>query len=38
VRLEIGGDVLELSHARLADQDRLIELFIGRHAGGKGGQ
>ncbi len=32
VRLEIGGDALELSDAAAADQDRLIELFIARHA------
>jgi len=34
VRLEIGGDVLELSSATVADQDQLIRLFIGRHAVG----
>jgi hypothetical protein len=32
VRLEIGGDTLELSEASLTDQDRLIDLFVGRHA------
>jgi hypothetical protein len=32
VRLEIGGDALELSDATAADQDRLIGLFISRHA------
>jgi len=32
VRLEIGGDVLQLSNASPADQERLVELFIGRHA------
>jgi hypothetical protein len=32
VRLELGGDVLELSQASAAEQDRLIELFVGRHA------
>jgi hypothetical protein len=31
VRLEIDGDVLELSQASLADQERLIEIFISRH-------
>jgi hypothetical protein len=31
VRLELGGDALELSQARVADQERLIELFIRRH-------
>jgi hypothetical protein len=35
VRLEIGGDVLELSAATTADQDRLIGVFIGRHAPGE---
>lgn len=33
VRLELDGDVLEISAATAADQDRLIELFIGRHGG-----
>lgn len=32
VRLEIGGDVLQLSDASPADQDRLIELFVRRHS------
>jgi hypothetical protein len=32
VRLEIDGDVLELSEASTADQDRLVGLFIARHA------
>ena len=36
VRLELDGDVLELSQASAADQERLIELFVSRHAGGKG--
>ena len=31
VRLEIGGDVLELSEATAVDQDRLIDVFIRRH-------
>jgi hypothetical protein len=31
VRLQIGGDELELSQATTADQERLIELFIRRH-------
>ena len=34
VRLEIGGDVLELSSATVTDQDQLIRLFVGRHAVG----
>ena len=33
VRLELGGDVLELSEASAADQQRLIELFVSKHAG-----
>jgi hypothetical protein len=36
VRLELGGDALELSQASTADQDRLIDLFISRNAAGKG--
>jgi hypothetical protein len=36
IRLEIGGDALELSEATVADQDRLIGLFITRHAAGEG--
>src|SRR5215471_18597534 len=35
VRLELGGDALELSQASAADQERLIELFIRRHATGE---
>lgn len=34
VRLEIAGDVLEISSATMADQDQLIRLFVGRHAAG----
>jgi hypothetical protein len=36
VRLELGGDVLELSQASAADQDRLVDLFISRHTTGEG--
>jgi hypothetical protein len=36
VRLEIDGDVLELSEATLRDQDRLVEFFVSRHAPGDG--
>jgi hypothetical protein len=36
VRLELGRDTLELSHASTADQDRLIDLFISQHATGNG--
>jgi hypothetical protein len=32
VRLEIAGDVLDLSGATAADQQRLIDLFVARHA------
>lgn len=32
VRLELGGDVLELSQASTADQERLMELFVSHHA------
>ena len=38
VRLELDGDALELSQASAADQERLIELFVGRHATGQSGQ
>jgi hypothetical protein len=31
VRLELGGDVLELSEASERDQQRLIDLFVTRH-------
>jgi hypothetical protein len=37
VRLELGGDTLELSQASAADQERLIELFIRKHAAGETG-
>jgi hypothetical protein len=32
VRLQIGDDVLDLSDATAADQERLIDLFVARHA------
>jgi hypothetical protein len=35
VRLELGGDALELSQASGADQERLIELFVRRHTAGE---
>ncbi len=35
VRLELGGDALELSQASAVDQERLIELFVRRHAAGE---
>jgi hypothetical protein len=37
VRLELGGDALELSQASAADQERLIGLFVSRHAPAEGG-
>lgn len=36
VRLELDGDVLELSQASAADQERLMELFVSRHAATEG--
>jgi hypothetical protein len=33
VRLELEGDVLELSEVSEKEQTRLIELFVSRHAG-----
>jgi hypothetical protein len=33
VRLELEGDVLELSEVTESEQTRLIELFVSRHAG-----
>jgi hypothetical protein len=36
VRLELDGDTLELSAASPADQERLIELFVSKHALPKG--
>jgi hypothetical protein len=32
VKLEIDGDLLELSEVSAAEQDRLITLFVSRHA------
>ncbi len=32
VRLELDGDVLELSGATSAEQERLVGLFVARHA------
>jgi hypothetical protein len=37
VRLELGGDVLELSEASLGDQQRLVDVFVERHAVGAEG-
>jgi hypothetical protein len=33
VRLELEGDVLELSEVTATEQTRLIELFVSRHVG-----
>lgn len=38
VRLQIDGDMLELSQASASDQARLIELFVSRHTTGEGRQ
>ena len=38
IRLELGGDALELSQASAADQERLIGLFISRHSEPSGGR
>jgi hypothetical protein len=37
VKLEIGGDVLELSEASTSDQQRLIDMFVSRHAAADAG-
>jgi hypothetical protein len=37
IRLELGGDALELSQASAADQERLIGLFVSRHSEPPGG-
>jgi len=34
VRLELEGDVLEISRASTGDQQRLIDLFVRRHSAG----
>lgn len=34
VRLELDGDVLEISRASTGEQERLIELFVSRHGAG----
>ena len=36
VRVEIDGEVLELSNASAADQSHLVELFITRHSAVEG--
>jgi hypothetical protein len=37
VRIEIGGDVLELSEASAREQERLVGLFLSRHGVPPGG-
>jgi len=37
VRLEMGGDVLELSEATATDQERLVDVFVRRHPVDTGG-
>jgi hypothetical protein len=34
VKIEVDGDVLELSNASQEDQERLVALFLDRHAPG----
>jgi hypothetical protein len=36
VTIELAGDRLELSEVSAAEQDRLIDLFVRRHAGDEG--
>src|SRR4051795_12323582 len=36
VKIEIDGDTLELSQVSVAEQDRLIALFVDRHSRGEG--
>jgi hypothetical protein len=36
VKIEIAGDTLELSEVSAAEQDRLVDLFVRRHAGDEG--
>jgi hypothetical protein len=33
IRVEVDGDVLELSGATAAEHDELVSLFLSRHAG-----
>jgi hypothetical protein len=37
VRLELDGDVLEISRASKADEARLVDLFVQRHTAEAGG-
>jgi hypothetical protein len=36
VKIEIGGDTLELSEVSTAEQNRLVDLFVRRHSGDEG--
>jgi hypothetical protein len=36
VRIELGGDVLELSDATLDDQEQFVGLFVSRHGTAQG--
>lgn len=36
VKIELDGDTLELSEVSAAEQDRLVDLFVRRHAGDGG--
>jgi hypothetical protein len=36
VKIEIDGDILELSEVSLAEQDRLVDLFVRRHSADEG--
>jgi hypothetical protein len=36
VKIAIDGDTLELSEVSAAEQDRLVDLFLRRHAGDEG--
>jgi hypothetical protein len=36
VKIEIDGDTLELSEVTVAEQDRLVDLFVRRHARNEG--
>lgn len=38
VKIEIDGDTLELSEVSAAEQDRLVELFVGRHTADREGR
>jgi hypothetical protein len=33
IKVQIDGDVIEIAAASRAEQDKLVDLFVGRHAG-----